>query len=261
LIKLPANRSATLTLLLAVLIAISTAAYWLTRATPDLDPSQGLDTLTNVDSEALQQRINGKLFGEAITEPPGIGAQIHNTTDTSAMQAKLAGLTKNVTTQKLPSANELAVFYKLNKQRYRNPSKFWLEVISYATAKHGGRVFEQAKQELDTGQSPGGDRRDQYAGISTIELENLYGQTFVDSLMEIEQTETKSKAENKIESKIENKIKSTALPCWYGPISSSLGAHLVCVTDVTWGNYPPLEEVENQLINDWRFSVSEEALD
>ena len=242
-------KSKRLILLLSIVIALSTAAYWLTRATPDQDSSQGLDALTNVDSAVLQQRINSQLFGQAITEPPGIGAEIHSTTDTSAMQAKLAGLTKNVTTQQLPSADELAVFYKLNRERYRNPSKFWLEVISYTTAKHGGRVFEKAKQGLDTGQTPGGDRRDHHAAISTIELENIYGQSFVDSLMEIEQTRVKSKSEG------------AALPCWYGPISSSQGAHLVCIQRVTWGDYPPLEEVENQLINDWRFSISQEAFD
>ena len=242
-------KSKRLILLLSIVIALSTAAYWLTTATPDQDSSQGLDALTNVDSAVLQQRINSQLFGQAITEPPGIGAEIHSTTDTSAMQAKLAGLTKNVTTQQLPSVDELAVFYKLNRERYRNPSKFWLEVISYTTAKHGGRVFEKAKQGLDTGQTPGGDRRDHHAAISTIELENIYGQSFVDSLMEIEQTRVKSKTEG------------AALPCWHGPISSSQGAHLVCIQRVTWGDYPPLEEVENQLINDWRFSISQDAFD
>jgi len=242
-------KSKRLILLLSIVIALSIAAYWLTTATPDQDSSQGLDALTNVDSAVLQQRINSQLFDQAITEPPGIGAEIHSTTDTSAMQAKLAGLTKNVTTQQLPSANELAVFYKLNRERYRNPSKFWLEVVSYATAKHGGRVFEQAKQGLDTGQTPGGDRRDHHAAISTIELENIYGQSFVDSLMEIEQNGVKSKTEG------------AALPCWHGPISSSQGAHLVCIQRVTWGDYPPLEEVENQLINDWRFSISQDAFD
>ncbi|MDB9948532.1 peptidylprolyl isomerase [Porticoccaceae bacterium] len=242
-------KSKRLILLLSIVVALSTAAYWLTTATPDQDSSQGLDALTNVDSAVLQQRINSQLFGQAITEPPGIGAEIHSTTDTSAMQAKLAGLTKNVTTQQLPSVDELAVFYKLNRERYRNPSKFGLEVISYTTAKHGGRVFEKAKQGLDTGQTPGGDRRDHHAAISTIELENIYGQSFVDSLMEIEQTRVKSKTEG------------AALPCWHGPISSSQGAHLVCIQRVTWGDYPPLEEVENQLINDWRFSISQDAFD
>jgi len=60
--------------------------------------------------------------------------------------------------------------------------------------------------------------------------------------MEIEQTRVKSKTEDKIESKTE----VAALPCWYGPISSSQGAHLACIQRVTWGDYPPLEEVENQ---------------
>ena len=237
--------------MLTALIVISTAAYWLSRATPELDSSPSLDALTNLDSDALQQRINSQLFGEAITEPPGIGAQIHSTTDTSAMQAKLAGLTKNVTTQQVPSANELAVFYKLNKQRYRNPSKFWLEVISYTTAKHGGRVFEKAKQELNTGQLPVGDQRDQYAAISTIQLGTVYGQSFIDSLMALEQ--------NLVENLNESETENPHLPCWHGPISSPLGAHLVCVDKIIWGDYPPLKEVENQLINDWRFSVSQEA--
>ena len=250
-IKLPTHRSGSLIQLLTALIVISTAAYWLSRATPELDSSPSLDALTNLDSDALQQRINSQLFGEAITEPPGIGAQIHSTTDTSAMQAKLAGLTKNVTTQQVPSANELAVFYKLNKQRYRNPSKFWLEVISYTTAKHGGRVFEKAKQELNTGQLPVGDQRDQYAAISTIQLGTVYGQSFIDSLMALEQ--------NLVENLNESETENPHLPCWHGPISSPLGAHLVCVDKIIWGDYPPLKEVENQLINDWRFSVSQEA--
>ena len=242
-IKLPTTRSGSLALLLTALIVISTGTYWLTRATPDLASSQGLDALTNLDSEALQQRINSKLFGEAITDPLGIGAEINSTTDTSAMQAKLAGLTKNVTTQKQPSSTEIEGFYQLNKQRYRNPSKFWLEVIGFATAKHGGQVFQMAEQSLNSGQAPVGDRSDQYAAISSIELETVYGQSFVDSLMVIEQ----------------DPLGNAALPCWYGPISSSLGAHLVCVDRIVWGDYPPLDEVENQLINDWRFSISQEA--
>ena len=245
-IKLPANRSSSFFLLLAALIAISTTVYWLARTAPDVDASNGLDALTNIDSEALQQHINNKLFGEAITEPQGMGVEIDSTTDTLAMQAKLAGLTKNVTTQRLPTADELKTFYTLNQQRYRNPSTFWLEVISFATAKHGGQVFERAEQELKTGQPPVGDLRDQYTAISTIELETLYGQSFVDSLMEIEQP-------------ISALSKTPPLACWHGPISSSLGAHLVCVDKMIWGDYPPLEEVENQLINDWRFSVSRET--
>jgi hypothetical protein len=243
--RIPATQTKRFILLLSLVVALSGAAYWLTRATPVTDPALSLDALTNADSEALQELINSQLFGESIVEVPGIGADIHSTTDSSAMQTKLAGLTKNVTTQQLPSSAELGVFYQLNKQRYRNPSKFWLEVISFSTAKHGGRVFQIAAQSLNLEQPPVGDRSEQYAAISSIELETVYGQSFVDSLMAIEQRQ--------------EQLGDAALPCWYGPISSPLGAHLVCVDRIIWGDYPPLEEVENQVINDWRFSTSQEA--
>lgn len=243
--KIPATQTKRFILLLSLVVALSAAAYWLTRPTPATDPALSLDALTNADSEALQELINSQLFGESILEVSGIGADIDSTTDSSAMQAKLAGLTKNVTTQRLPSSAELGVFYQLNRQSYRNPSKFWLEVISFATAKHGGRVFQMAEQSLNAEQPPVGDRSEQHAAISSLELETVYGQSFIGSLMAIEQKQ--------------EQLGSSDLPCWYGPISSSLGAHLVCVDRVVWGDYPPLEEVKNQLINDWRFSTSQEA--
>ena len=243
--KVSAIQTKRFILLLSLVIALS-AAYWLTRPTSVTDSALSLDAMTNADSERLQELINSQLFGDSVVEVPGIGADIDSTTDSSAMEAKLAGLTKNVTTQKLPSSTELEVFYQLNKQRYRNPSKFWLEVISFSTAKHGGGVFQVAAQSLKLEQSPIGDRSDQYAAISSIELETVYGQSFVDSLMAIEQQQ--------------KQFGEAALPCWYGPISSSLGAHLVCVDRIVWGDYPPLKEVENQLINDWRFSTSQEGL-
>ncbi len=239
--KTPTTQSKPFILLLSIALALSAGAYWLTKPAEVTDPSLAIDALTNTDSEALQQLINNQLFGDSIVEAPGIGADIDSTTDRSAMQAKLAGLTKNVTTQQLPSAAELEVFYQLSKPRYRNPSKFWFEVISFATAKHGGQVFQMAEQALNAEQTPVGDRRDQYAAISSLELEAVYGQNFVDHLMAMEQKNADGQS----------------LPCWYGPISSPLGAHLVCVERVVWGDYPALEEVENQLINDWRFSVSQ----
>ena len=227
--------------MLLVLISLTVAGYWLTRSTSSVDPSLRLDALTNTDNDALQQRINNKLFGDEIIDAPGIGADIDATSDAAAMQAKLAGLTKNVTTQQLPSAEELQLFYALNKKRYRNASTFWLTVITYTTAKHGGQVFQQAQRALDAGGEPKGDQIDRDAAISSTQLAARYGHSFVESLMAVTE-------------------QSPSLPCWYGPISSSQGAHLVCVNKVVWGDYPPLKEVENQLINDWRFAVSEEPL-
>ena len=238
--KTPSTLTTKFMLLLA-LIALTMAGYWLTRSTSSVDPSLRLDALTTTDNDALQQRINNKLFGDEIIDAPGMGAELDATNDASAMQAKLAGLTKNVTTQQLPSAEQLQLFYALNKKRYRNASTFWLTVITFTTANHGGQVFQQAQRALDAGGDPEGDLIDRDAAISSTQLAARHGQSFVESLMTVTE-------------------QSTSLPCWYGPISSSQGAHLVCVNKVVWGTYPHLEEVENQLINDWRFSVSQEAL-
>ena len=238
--------------LLIVIAVIAGAAYWFASQQPAQQPL-GLDALTNPDSDRLQQRINDKLFGETLVDVPGIGADIDNTIDPAAMGAKLAGLTKNVTTQTLPTADELQQFYQRNQANYRNPSKFWLTVVTYTTAKHGGQAFQQAEQALKINQSPlpgmpKGDLTDHYGGILTSELETIYGQGFVDNLMQVTIEATNQTAASS---------SSNQLPCWYGPISSPQGANLICVDNVVWGDYPALESIQDQVINDWRFAVSQ----
>jgi len=243
-------------ILLIVIAGIAGGAYWLGSQQSAQQPL-ALDALTNPDSDLLQQRINDKLFGDNLIEAPGIGADIDNTIDPSAMGAKLTGLTKNVTTQALPTADQLQKFYQRNKADYRNPSTFWLTVVTYTTARHGGQAFQQAEQALKINQSPltglpMGDLTDRYGGILTSELETMYGQGFVDTLMEAT-FETINQATNKTT----QGSASNQLPCWYGPISSPQGANLICVDKVVWGDYPALESIQDQVINDWRFAVSQ----
>jgi hypothetical protein len=246
--------------LLLVIAVIAGAAYWFASQQPAQQPL-ALDALTNPDSDLLQQRINDKLFGDKLLDAPGIGADIDNTIDPAAMGAKLAGLTKNVTTQNLPTADELQQFYQRNKANYRNPSKFWFTVVTYTTAKHGGQAFQQAEQalekalEINQSSLPGlpkGDLTDHYGGILTSELETIYGQGFVDNLMQVTIEATIQATSQTAESSSSNR-----LPCWYGPISSPQGANLICVDNVVWGDYPALESVQDQVINDWRFAVSQ----
>jgi len=97
-----------------------------------------------------------------------------------------------------------------------------------------------------------GDLTDRYGGILTSELETMYGQGFVDTLMEAT-FETINQATNKTT----QGSASNQLPCWYGPISSPQGANLICVDKVVWGDYPALESIQDQVINDWRFAVSQ----
>jgi hypothetical protein len=214
--------------------------YW----SKSTDKSWAMDQLTHLDNAALQSRINSKLFDNSLIDVPGIGADIDSSIDQSAMDARLLGLTKNVTTQKIPSAQQLEGFYQQNRDNYRQPSKLWLWVDTFSTARYGGQVFAEAQRALDAAIGKPSIREgamiDRYGAILSTELEEKYGRDFTAKLLLLID-------------------RNNALPCWAGPISSAIGAHLVCVKKIDWGAYTPLEEIKSQLINDWRFSVATES--
>ncbi len=239
-IKTPTPRKLFLLLIILMVIfcALISVAYWL-KTTDKVEENWAMDQLTTPDNADLQSRINRLLLDTAIVDVLGIGADIDSTLDQSAMDAKLVGLTKNVTTQKTPTNHELEDFYQRSKDSYREPSKFWLKVVSFSLASYGGQVFEKAQLELDKSAAPEGDLFDRYGAILSTELEEKYGWGFTAKLFLL----------------IE---KNDSLPCWAGPISSAYGAHLVCVEKINWGAYTPLQEIRSQLINDWRFAEARE---
>ena len=242
-LKTPGHFFLLLIILMLIFGALLGLGYWY-KSTDSVEANWAMDELTNPDNAALQSRINSKLFTDDMVDVPGIGADIDSTMDQSAMEAKLAGLTKNVTTEKIPTAEELEGFYQLNRDNYREPSKLWLWVDTYSNARFGGQVFEKAKQALDTLvenlSTREADSFDRYGAILSTELEEKYGRAFTEKLLSL----------------IADR---QSLPCWAGPISSAIGAHLVCVKKIEWGTYPAIEEIKSQLINDWRFSVASES--
>jgi hypothetical protein len=237
-IKTPTATKTTLllTILLVVLYTAVGLNNWLKGST-ETDSILRMDELTNPDATELQSRINSQLLDATRVNETEIGAT-DNSEDASAMDARLAGLTKNVTTQAIPSNQQLEDFYLQNKENYREPSKLWVWVVGFSTAIHGGRAFEKAQLAL-TGktETPKGDTFDRYGAILSTELAEKYGQGFSAKLLLL--------AAN-----------NDSLPCWAGPISSAQGAQLVCIKKIAWGAYTPLEEIRSQLINDWRFSVA-----
>lgn len=231
-----------ITLLLTILLVVLYTAFglnnWLKGST-ETDSTLRMDELTNPDTTELQSRINSQLLDATRVNETEIGAA-DNSEDASAMDARLAGLTKNVTTQAIPSDQQLEDFYLQNKEKYREPSKLWVWVVGFSTAIHGGQAFEKAQLALtDKTETPKGDTFDRYGAILSTELAEKYDQGFSTKLLLL--------AAN-----------NDSLPCWAGPISSAQGAQLVCVKKIEWGAFTPLEEIRTQLINDWRFSVATE---
>ena len=239
--KTPRQLFLLLIIVMIIFCTLISLGYWLKSGDKSTD-NWAMDQLTNPDNAELQNRINSKLFGNTMVDVPGIGADIDSSIDQDAMEARLAGLTKNVTTQKIPTAQQLERFYQQNRDSYREPATLWLWVDTFSTARYGGQVFEKAQQALGNISTREADLFDRYGAILSTELEEKYGRAFTAKLLSLVSDND-----------------SELLPCWAGPISSAIGAHLVCVKKIDWGAYTPLEEIKSQLINDWRFSVATES--
>jgi hypothetical protein len=116
-----------LTILLVVLYTAVGLNNWLKGST-ETDSTLRMDELTNPDTTELQSRINSQLLDATRVNETEIGAA-DNSGDASAMDARLAGLTKNVTTQALPS-----------NQSHQSSGSGWLVLARLFTA---GRLLKK----------------------------------------------------------------------------------------------------------------------
>lgn len=221
-----------------VFCTLLSLAYWFYNP-HKTDNNWAVEQLSTPDRSELQSRINSQLFTDDSLDSVAGGNDLDSTVDISAMDARLQGLTKNVTTQAMPSSQQLENFYRQNRENYREPSKLWLELVGFSTALHGANAFDKAELALVESAPPRGDSFEQLDAILSTELEAKYGRAFTKNLMLL--------------------LAENALPCWAGPISSARGTQLVCIKKIVRGAYTPLEEIRSQLINDWRFSVATES--
>lgn len=228
-----------------LLIALGFASYWLLLSDPDAPSDIDWDANRQnlPDISALEQRIETSLFGEEAEGTEGMSADIDAVVDRSAMEVKLEGLTKNVTTTRQPTEKELAAFYAEHRAQYRESSRFSFKQIIFSRAKHGGQARLKAMQALQeiSETEPQGDQStlaERYFSATSTRIDEEFGNNFAQKLFEL--------------------VKEGDLPCWAGPIASGHGVHLVCIESASLGAIPELEEVRSQVINDWRFSVVEE---
>jgi len=231
-------------LAIALIIAIGlSAAFWLSQNSTPSQKDWDANRQNLPDIGALEKRIELNLFGEEAPATEGMGADIDQPIDIEAMEAKLAGLTKNVTTLRQPTEQELVEFYQANLADYREASKFSFRQILFSRAKHGGQAYQKAQQalnEIAEGQMPLGDSsdlQDQYGLKSADKIDREFGNNFSAKLQQ---------------AVLDNQPN---LPCWTGPITSNQGVHLVCIETAVLGRIPDLDSVRSQVINDWRYTV------
>lgn len=233
-------------ILAALLLPILLASYW--KISQDDSASQkdwDADRQNLPDITALEQRIEIDLFGVEPASTQGIGADIDLPLDIEAMESKLAGLTKNVTTLRQPTEQELLSYFQQHQGDYRRDSYFSFQQILFSTAKYGGQAYDRAKKTLldiaadDISSNASGPLKERYYGASSSDIDREFGNNFSSKIIALS---------------IEG---DGTMPCWAGPITSGYGAHLVCIEKLTLGEIPDLEDVRAQVVNDWRYWISE----
>ena len=227
----------------ALLVALLGSGFYVLFAERDAPSDTDWDANRKnlPDISVLEQRIETDLFGVEAPSTEDMGADIYQVVDSEAMAAKLSGLTKHVTTLRVPTEAELETYYKKHGPRYRDPSRFSFQHVVYTTARHGGQADLVAKKALAL-EVKKGDKTalaPRYFSVNSSKIDRLFGNSFADKLFGM--------------------VKGDNLPCWAGPITSRHGAHLVCIENAILGKVPELALVRSQVINDWRFSVVKDA--
>ena len=188
------------------------------------------------DSETLQLYID-KNTSEESEVTRQINDNLDNIIDDQAMQIKLSGLTKNVTVTREPSNKELSDFYSQHKEKYRQLSIFHFTQYLFSNIQYGGQAVSQAQKVLSS-LPANSDKVLEILSLNTLQIDRQYGEGFSQKLLTLVSQDQKK------------------LPCWTQPITSKVGAHILCFKQVSIGAIPELASIKPQLINHWRYETA-----
>ena len=196
----------------------------------------------------LQRSLENQLLDDQVAEHFSSVEQVDEQVAERSLEDRLTHLTRTITTRAEPSAAELDTFYQRHREAYREAAQMSLRQVVYTSAVHGGMAQIAATKALEAsrnGRQPMGDNSrlaSHYDNLSSLALGDLIGMDASRKIVALAR-------------------KSTELPCWGGPISSSVGVHLVCIERFSLGAVPDLDDVRPQVVNDWRHAVVAQAAD
>lgn len=222
--------------IILLMLAVSALSYsWIKYIKPS-EKKWDESFIQLPDSEKLQLYID-KITHQESEITRQVNSNIDNIIDDQAMQIKLSGLTKNITITREPSSKELSDFYQQHKEQYRQISTFQFTQYLFHNIQYGGQAVSQAQKVLSTLPS-NSDKVLEIISLNTLQIDRQYGEGFSQKLLAIV---------------LQN---STNLPCWTKPITSKVGAHLICFRQVSIGAIPELASIKPQLINHWRYETA-----
>lgn len=137
-----------------------------------------------------------------------------------------------------PDDASLQAWYGENGQAYETPATitFSHHWFNPDTRKdEAGADAHAAVKALNAGETTQGDRfpfNNNFTGVRPAEVRRIFGQRFVDTLFDV------------------------PLNTWVGPLESGLGYHAVRATERAEGAVPPLDEVRDAVLDEWRRAES-----
>ena len=225
-------------LIILIFLALMAISYWWIKVYQSSEISWDDSQIKLPSSELLQQQIDQQLSAQSqIANAPGTNSD--RIIDPQSMQIKLSGLTKNITTEREPSIQELEDFFQQHKRLYREQSYFQFLQIIFTHGKYGGQAMDIARQALGE-QEIDLAEKSKTINLNSVEIDERYGNNFSQKLIDLY---------------VDQKNDPT---CWAKPITSKVGAHLICFKQVELGAIPSIASIRSLLINDWRYAMTQQ---
>ena len=173
-----------------------------------------------------------------------------STLDDVAMTTKLAAMIRASGNSEEPSDEVLTDYYNKSKCLYGGQSLLDFSFYAFSSAQFGGLAINKARQALLTKKNSLELRADDFTTSGTFtgvyekgnekesEIYKTFGSSFGEKLMQLI-TSNKDQVNR----------------CWLGPISNRKGSYIVCINSILITDPPPLDQVRDEVVNDWRLST------
>ena len=231
---------------LVIIMALAFLLEQKKTVTANKDYTKQLIPDTSKISNEISVDLEKKILGDDIKEEP---VDLSPSTN-NAMMIKLSAMIKASGDKNTPSDEELFIFYQENKRSYGGKVALKFPFYFFSSIQLGGQALEKSRAALAS----------LNAGLAPLEADSFSEKGFFDGeygWSDERDSEIYKTFGSGFGKKIEVIIKDLeqeALPCWEGPISGRLGYYVVCIEEVIITAPPPLDQVSEEVINDWRLS-------
>ena len=231
---------------LLIIMALAFLLEQKKTVTADKDYTKQLIPDTSKISIEISVDLEKKILGDDIEEE---AVDLSPSTN-NAMMIKLSAMIKASGDKKTPSDEELFIFYQENKRSYGGKVALKFPFYFFSSIQLGSQALEKSRAALAS----------LNAGLAPLEADSFSEKGFFDGeygWSDERDSEIYKTFGSGFGKKIEVIIKDLeqeALPCWEGPISGRLGYYVVFIEEVIITAPPPLDQVSEEVINDWRLS-------